>query len=566
MYKAIFLFILLFGNVEGDKKDFFTSPLDIPLTLSANFGELRPGHFHSGVDFKTNGVAGKKVMSVADGYIYRISVSPGGFGNAVYIRHNNGYSTVYGHLDRFIPEIEEYVTDYQYKKESFSVNIVPERNIFPVMQGQIIGYSGNSGSSMGPHLHFEVRKSSNENPIDPIQFFNIPDDIKPVLKQISVYPLGQNSLVEGSREKRSYTLIGSKGRYRINSNMLINVNGDFGIGLTAWDFLNNSWNKCGIRSVEVLLDNNLVYRHKLDEFSFSNTRYINSHIDYEEYIRSRTYIQKAFLSPNNKLSIYDSVNNGGKITLPDNEPHSIAIIASDYSGNQSMVNFTVQNDPSVLLSESQDRGDPRLMPYNRRNEFIHHDFKAYFPEYSFYDTLAFDYKKIPGDSTLLADIHYVQSPSVPVHKFFELSIKPTISDTTILSRACIVSINNNDTSFIGGKYVDGFITARVREFGIYSIGMDTISPVIKPLNFTPESNLKGRGELKLIIKDDFSGISKLEGLIDGNWALFEWDPKNDLIKYSFHKRSLEKDTDHSLELSVEDACGNISTYKTTFFW
>jgi len=566
MFKAIFLVILLFGFVEGDKKEFFTSPLEIPLTLSANFGELRPGHFHSGIDFKTNGVTGKKVHSVADGYIYRISVSPGGFGNAIYIRHNNGYSTVYGHLDRFIPEIESYVTDYQYKNNSFSVNILPDSKTFIVRQGQVIAYSGNSGASMGPHLHFEVRKSSNENPVDPIQFFNITDDIKPVLKQLTVYPLGKNSRVEGSREKSFYTLTGSKGNYIISSDRPVSVSGEFGIGLTAWDFLNGSWNKCGIRSLEVFVDTILIYRHKLDEFSFSNTRYINSHIDYEEYTKTGTYIQKAFLSPNNKLSIYDNVSKGGKISFPDYKPHSIVIIAGDYSGNQSRVNFTAQKDSSIAVLESEIKEAGKLMPYNRKNEFIHHDIKISFPEYSFYDTITFDYKKIPGDSTLLADIHFLHTPTVPVHKFFELSIKPAITDTTLLSRACIVSINNNEASFVGGDYREGFITALVRDFGIYSIGMDTIAPEIEALNFSPESNLKGLGELRLSIKDDFSGISEYVGLIDGNWALFEWDPKNDLIKYNFKKNNLEHNIRHSLELTVQDACGNQRIFETTFFW
>lgn len=566
MYIAIFLFLLLFGYAEGDKKHFFTSPLEIPLTLSANFGELRPGHFHSGLDFKTNGVTGKKVLSVADGYIYRIKVSPGGFGNALYIRHNNGYSTVYGHLDRFAADIEEYVTDYQYREKSFSVNIFTDDNTFPVEQGEVIGYSGNSGGSLGPHLHFEVRKSSNENPVDPIQFYNIPDDIKPVLKQISIYPLGNNSLVEGRREKGIYALGGSKGNYRLNSNRVIKVNGEFGVGITAWDYLSNSWNKCGIRSLEVLIDGEPVYLHNIDEFSFSNTRFINSHIDYEEYINNSTYIQKAFLSPNNELKIYDKVKNSGRISLTDYEAHNVVIVAGDYSGNQSRVSFAVQKDSTISLTGKQEKSSGRIMPFNQRNEFIHHDIKITFPEYSFYDTLTFVYKKIPGDSTLLSDIHFIHLPSVPVHKYFNILIKPSITDTTILSKACIVSISGNDTSYVGGEYSDGFLKARIRSFGTYSIGIDTVRPEIKALNFSKNKNLRGRDELKLGIKDNFSGILGYEALIDGKWTLFEWDPKNDLLKFKFSKGSLLKNTDHKLELTVEDACGNSSTFETTFFW
>lgn len=566
MYKAIFLILLLVGNGEGDKKQIFTSPLEIPLTLSANFGELRPGHFHSGLDFKTNGVSGKRVLSVADGYIYRISVSPGGFGNAIYIRHNNNYSTVYGHLDRFTPALEKYVTDYQYRKKSFSVNIFPDREEFPVSQKQLIAYSGNSGGSFGPHLHFEVRNSSNENPVDPLQFFDIKDDIKPVLKQLTIYPLGDISEVNGKKDKSSYSLKGSKGIYTLNPENLIKVSGEFGIGLSSWDFLNDSWNKCGIRTLEVRVDSLLVYQHSLDEFSFSNTRYINSHIDYEEYIKSKTYIQLAFLSPNNNLRIYDTISKGGKIALTDTNTHNIKVIAGDFSGNQSEVNFTVKKLIPQNRIVQEDQEISRLMPFNQLNEFIHHDLKVSFQENSFYDTVEFSYMKIPGDSNLLGDIHFVHKPSVPVHKFYMLSIKPLISDTSILAKACIVSIKNNELTFVGGKYIDGFVTTRVREFGTYSIGIDTIPPEIHAVNFTPESRLSGRSDIRFKIKDSFSGIAHYEGFIDGEWALFEWDPKNDLLKYIFNKGNIEANSNHNLELLIKDGCGNSSTYKTTFFW
>ncbi len=183
---------------EGpDKTNILKSPLDIPLILSANFGEPRTGHFHSGVDFKTGGVTGKNVHAAARGYIYRILVSPTGFGKAVYIRHTNGLSTVYGHLSDFTPEIEDYVRQNQYARESFSVNLFPETGLFPVDEGDIIAYSGNSGSSMGPHLHFEVRRSSEEKPLDPIQFYDIEDNIRPVIRSVAIYPAAPSSAVIG---------------------------------------------------------------------------------------------------------------------------------------------------------------------------------------------------------------------------------------------------------------------------------------------------------------------------------------------------------------------------------
>lgn len=564
MYKVILLFLLMLTGGEGDKKSLFTSPLNIPLTLSANFGELRPGHFHSGVDFKTDGVSGKNVMSVADGYIYRISVGPGGFGNALYIRHNQGYSTVYGHLDRFTQEIEDYVTSYQYRNKSFSANIFPESSIFPVKQGQVIGISGNTGSSQGPHLHFEVRKSANENPVDPLQFFELPDDIKPVLDKLYIYPLGNGSEVEGKSEKTSLSLIGNRGKYRLSSNRVIEVKGEFGIGLSAWDYLNNSWNKCGIRSLELRVDSNLVYRHSIDEFSYDNTRYLNSHIDYGEYFSNRTYIQKTFVSPNNKLNIYDTIINEGKIRLNDSGPHDILIVAADYAGNHSVIGFTVQNTgENNYVDEFRDE-HIRIMPYNERNEFLRHDIKLIFPENAFYDTLNFNYMKIPGDSNLLADIHYINNPAVPVHKYYNLSIKPSVNDSSLLTKAGIVYLDDDNTSFIGGEYIDGFITTEVRDFGVYSISVDTIAPTIEALNIPTNGVLAGNDEIRFRVKDDFSGIAKYEGFVDNKWTLLEWDPKNNLLKLVFRKARLEDTDSHTLLVRVTDACDNISTYNTVF--
>lgn len=565
MYKIIIIItaLLIAGNEE--KSSLFISPLDIPLTLSANFGELRSGHFHSGVDFKTNGVKGESVYSVADGYIYRISVSPTGFGKALYIRHSGGLSTVYGHLDSFIPSITEFVTEYQYKEESFKAEIFPKKDQFIMQRGELIGFSGNSGSSLGPHLHFEIRNSENENPLDPIQYLPVEDNIKPVINLLMVYSGKPATIANGYGEKTKLDVSGSGGRYHMTGNDPIYVSGEAGFGISTWDFVDNSWSKCGVRTIEVNMDGEIIYNHSIDEFSFSETRYINSHIDYEEYVRTRTFVQKAFVSPNDKLSIYKEIAGNGLITLNDHDLHRISIYVTDFNGNISSLEFNIQKERSQTNSFNAGTF-VKKMPFSTPNEFSHHDIRVTFPENSFYDTLFFNYKKSHAGDGDFADIHHIHNRYFPVHKHFNLSIRPIDVNEYLVDKLCLVYINDNTVSYAGGEFSEGFITGNVRSLGKYSIGIDTIPPELSFINLPAASNFKGRREIKIGIKDDFSGIRSYRAEIDGKWTLFEWDPKNDIIIYRFDNQRLTPNSDHQLIITATDNRNNNTKLSKKFFW
>ena len=566
IYRYILIGAIILLNPEGEKRMLFSPPLNIPISLSANFGELRPGHFHSGIDFKTNGVTGKRVFSVADGYVYRISVSPGGFGRALYIRHANGYSTVYAHLDSFEQSIEDYVTDYQYGKESFEVNIFPEEGKFRFMQGDLIGFSGNSGSSQGPHLHFEVRRSGNENPIDPVAFFNVSDNIRPTLNLLTLYEGGITGKPGNESAKREFQLTGSGGNYRLKHSEPVEVSSSFGLGISTWDFVDNSWNKCGVRSIELTVDSTRVYMHQIDEFSFAESRYINAHIDYREYVEKRRYIQKTFTEPNNGLSIYKGVTDIGIISLNDNNIHTISLRVTDFAGNHSNLSFKVRRSGTNIPASTASEQEGRMMPFASRNEFNRHDIELSFPKDAFYDTLWLRYSKVPGREGMLADIHTIHDRAVPVHKGYTISIRPQVNDSLLLQKAAIISVDGDRSSFIGGKYSNGFISATVRDFGSFSIGCDTLPTEITPLNFSPGANMKGRSELRFRVKDDFSSMYAYEGFVDGKWTLIEYDPKNDLLLLPFAKARFESGKQHSLRLVVKDGLENISEYTASFTW
>jgi len=571
MIHKFFIVLFLFTIYEGpEKTNILKPPLDIPLILSANFGELRPDHFHSGVDFKTGGTTGKTVHAASDGFIYRIFVSPTGFGKALYIRHENGLSTVYGHLSLFTPLIEEYVKEHQYDKKSFAVNLFPEKDQFRVMEGDLIGYTGNTGSSMGPHLHFEVRKSSGEIPLDPLQFYNIEDNIKPVINSVAIYPANKRSEVNGRREKLVLKTGGNRGNYSIGNASPVRVSGPVGFGINTNDYLDNSWNTCGVRIINLKVDNKLIYSHAIDEFSFSETRYINSHIDYEEKMRSSSYIQKTFLEPNNKLSIYNHVINKGIVEFNDGKVHEIEIGVADFKDNYSSVIFKIISEPGRLNEEVREE-DGLLMPFDQKNEIKHHDINLSFPVNCFYDSVYFAYRKAPSHKDgLYSDLHFVHNKYTPVHRAFNIAIKASGEISFELrNKLCLVYIDEDDRdliSYAGGNWNNGFVEGSVSDLGIYAIGIDTIAPNVSPLRFRDNDTLNENSELRFVINDNFSGISDYKAYIDGSWALFEWDPKNSLLTYRPDEKYLQKGKKHSLELSVWDNRANETRLHLDFYW
>jgi hypothetical protein len=319
---------LFYSNLTDIHKDksIFISPLKIPQLLSANFGELRIDHFHSGLDIKTQGVTGKEVVAAADGYIYRISVSPVGFGNSIHIAHPSGYSTVYGHLERFSDKIQKYVREQQYAKKSFSIVLLPKKDEFPVRQGELIAYSGNSGGSSGPHLHFEIRKSESEKPINALFFESgIADNIPPVIEKIAIYPVNKHTLINNRNSVKKINVTGGHGVYSLNPENEISVSGLAGFGIKTYDLMNDSPNRVAIYSIELSVDSTTIFKYIMDGFLFDESRYVNSHIDYETYMKDNIYFERTFVLPGDRLSVYKNVINRGLFNFDDNKSHRVKI-------------------------------------------------------------------------------------------------------------------------------------------------------------------------------------------------------------------------------------------------
>jgi hypothetical protein len=563
--------ILLFNTLDDTQidKSIFISPVRIPLALSANFGELRIDHFHSGLDIKTQGVTGKEVVAAADGYVYRIGVSASGFGNAIYLKHPSGYSTVYAHLNRFIPEIEEYVKEYQYEKKSYQVTIFLPAGKFSVKQGELIAYSGNSGGSAGPHLHYEIRKSVSEMPVNPLLFeFGIDDNIAPVIDRLVIYPLSRNTLINNQNLMKKIAVAGNHGSYYISSDDEIRISGPAGFGIKSYDLLNDSYNKCAVYSIELKIDSITKFKYLMDGFSFNESRYINSHIDYESYLRENTYIERTFVLPNDKLSVYSDLINRGIFNFSDNKTHHIEIIVTDIHANKSSLDFNVRGQISPPIPVSvQTEENKIVMPYGRANKYRAENITVSFPAGSLYDTLFFTYRKDFGTPKMFSEVHYVHNKYTPLQKAYTLSIKPRAVPSGKESKMLIVNLSDDfQKSALESTLADGYVSAEALSFGMFYVDIDTIAPSIFTNGLVSGADLTGRNELRIRINDDLSGIKGYEPLIDGKWALFEFDQKNNVLIYKFDSKRIMKGTKHLFTLKVSDNKDNLSLFSCDFIW
>jgi murein DD-endopeptidase MepM/ murein hydrolase activator NlpD len=542
----------------------FRPPLDItPPALAGSFGELRPGHFHSGLDFRTNQRQGYPVYAVADGYIARIRIQNTGFGNALYINHPNGFTSVYGHLQRYNAKLTAVAKAYQYAKKSFEIDEFPGQEQLIVHKGDIIAYSGNTGGSAGPHLHFEIRDTKSEATINPQLFgIDIPDRVLPVISSLYVYQLNDQPFNENTI-KRRIPLVGGNGTYRITGPL--NLIGDIGFGIVTTDRHSGLSGLNGVYSITLELDGSPVFTSALERFKFENSRAINAHIDYPAFLNSRISIQKSFVDPGNPLNIYSNLVNRGHLNFNDGKPHELKYKITDVKGNTSILTFQVQAGTipfrvaATIAVPATTTGI--FFPYNKLNELNTDSLHISLPIGTLYNDLQFQYHA--GKATAsngYSPVYYVQNRYTPLHTGFELWIKPSRDLGELASKALIV--NSNGASQ-GGQYINGFVQATPRNFGAFYIAVDTSPPVITALNISEGKNMSGISKMSFKIRDNLSGIKSFNGYIDGNWVLMEFDQKTAGLWHSFDPGIIPGK--HKLQLTVVDMKDNSRTLELTFY-
>ena len=552
-----FLFgLLLIINVlaaqNEPKYPVYPYPMKIPVYLSATFGELRNNAFHAGVDIKTGGEIGKKVYSVADGYVSRIGVSPWGYGNAVYITHNDGYTSVYAHLEMFNDKIGKYVKNKQLASKKFAQSLFLEKDEIPVKVGELIGYSGDTGGSGGPHLHYELR-DANQRPINPCFFgFKINDNIKPTINGIALYPKELSS-VNGKDKEAYFSLVNNNGNYSVEKGE-IKVNGTVSFGISAFDQADGSQNKNGVYSIELYADNGLIFSVLFDRYSYDETRYINSLIDYKKYVHDKVRYVRSEIDEYNILDIYGKKN--GYVTVNELDRVAMKYVVKDYFGNTATVNFTlVGTEPIKEYSENQYSRAYYRVDGKNEVEVNLDGFTATIPEKAFYKfeyVLARQLDTIPN---IASDYAYLfGSEDIPIQKNIEIKIRPA-EDYANSDKLYIVSVSNKGNfSAVGGKMVNGMMTANIRKFGTYALAVDKKAPQVTPENFKDNSKVINCKRLKLKIKDAESGIGTYDIYLNGKWVVGAYDAKNNLLFYDVDE--FLKMGNNKMEVVVTDAVGN----------
>ena len=556
MYKLYI--VILFFFIQTISAQQLRQPFDFPILLSGNFGELRNNHFHSGIDFKTQGVEGKPIHAVQDGYVSRISVSPWGYGNGLYLTHPDGTTTVYGHLQRFAPSIARYIKTQQYEQESFNVNLFLDPDQLPVKKGEIVAYSGNTGSSGGPHLHFEVRDTESEEVLDPIEYFKekITDTRAPKIQGILVCPQPGKGVVNGSSRKLELKPVTAKnGKQTITGK--IEAWGEIGLAVKAYDYMDNTTNIYGVKDITLRQDSQIIYHSNLDRFAFDETRYLNSYVDYEEWKERRSFYMRSFVEPGNRLRFNESINRG-IIHIEEEKTYHLTYTLADAFGNTTRLSVWIEGKEQEI-PEIETEGT-ELFHWMADNRFGAKGIRMTIPKGNLYDDLYFRYS-VKEDSTALADTHILHNRPVPLHSSARLSLRLRVDTLENKQQYGIIRTQKGRRSWIGGTYRNGWIDGTIKELGNYTVGQDLKAPTITPLG---ANTWISKQAFVFRLSDNLSGVQTYRGEIDGQYVLFEMNSKS-VITYKFDKERLKKGK-HTLKLTVTDAAGNRSEYKYSFVW
>ncbi len=561
---CIWLCVLLFLSQSAtDQLPSFIPPVNGTMQLTGTFGELRGNHFHAGLDIR--GPVGRPIYAIADGFVSRVLVSVSGYGQALYLEHPSGHTSVYGHLNRFRDDIQAFVRERQYQDESFLLDEAPSALKFPVKQGDLIGYIGQRGYVSGPHLHFEIRDTESERVLNPMNFgITVPDRRRPLVNSLRAYALNERGRVLSGEDRRLKSLGG--GKHTLYVDTLVVDHCIVAFGVKAYDQQDGRPNRNGIYSLSMWQDSALRFTYSMDQFLGEQTRYLNAHLDYEQQRQRNSWFQRAFVLPGNELDFYQTDSLRGLIHLAPGQSSLVRFDITDHRKNTSQLEFVVKR--SIGTPALQNPVYTYYLPYDEESLIEDHEVRAHFPQGALYEDLYLDYDYLPESSDgLYAAVHRFHHNSTPLHRYYDLHIQPTRLPERLRDKAIIAHCEDGrDPVSYGGEWTEeGRLRAPVRAFGNFTIMADTIPPTIEVERFS--SNMRGWSSFSFRLKDDFPTAGKARGLrfraeVDGQWILMEYNGRRRRLYHDFDGRI--PSGKHEFVLRVMDDRGNESVLRRSF--
>lgn len=550
-FLLLFLLSILFRLNSQEYN--LNSPIDLPLNLSGTFGEFRSSHFHYGLDITTNKKSGYEVYSIESGSIIRIRVSTSGYGKAIYVDHLNGLTSVYAHLKEFSPKIQEYIKGQQYLRKSYNIQKFFNVGDLVIDKGELIGYSGNTGGSSGPHLHFEIRDTKSQNPLNPLSFeYKYEDNRRPIIR--SLYVFDETDSFKKDNPKQ-YPI--EKINDSIYKSKKVIYNNDIGIGVEVYDRQSgNNYNRNGIYEIRMYLDSILNFSYKMDNINISESIFRKVFYDYSLLKTRGVRVQKIYYPPNSKLSFLNHNTETGIFDSNDSIKKDVQIEVIDWNNNKSYLKFQIEGSPSNI-KENPISGI-EIVPdqeYKIKRNNVEVDFRRN----SFFNKVALNIESNNDTLKVGKDIH-------PLRKSYNIKINKKIEDSIVRRQSYIGLINKNGKiSYLNTSKNKNSFSVNSSILGSYILSRDSIKPEVKPLNFSLNKDISKQGTIRLRIFDNISGIKSYEVLINNKWALFEYEPKSNLIFHTI-KDGIIKNGENSINIKVIDGVGNETKMNSKVYW
>lgn len=550
--RLTFLFGLLCIYSSGQQFDDYIAPVDIPIAVTGTFSEYRRSHFHTGLDIGTNKQKGLNIYSVNDGWISRIKVSTTGYGKVLYIKHPDGNTSVYAHLDKFSPKIQQYIKQKQYQAKQYEVDIYPKTNELLISKGQVIGFSGNTGSSFGPHLHFEIRDSNNV-PMNPLMLpMDVPDSVAPIISNFFAYHYKGE---EASSQKLELTETGYN-EYRAST---IKALGEVSLGIEMHDRSNLSYNINGVYWVRIFQNGQTKLDYKFDKIKFNDSQYLNLLIDYPVYRLENQRIQRLKLHPENKGSIFNSELNG-ILKIEKDSIYDVEVWVEDFHKNRSLIRLEIIGDEQEInVENTTEEVTGNLLTPSESLKLKYGSKEIFFPKGTFYSDVRL---KINQNGDTL----FIDQDRFPVVNQYEVRYELSDLNSDWSNRSYIARLNrNNEAEFVSAKKVNANLIAKLKQLGTYFLSRDSIPPIIKPNNFVSSSDVGNKKQLSIETTDNLGSLSSYWATIDDDWVLFEYEPKDDELIFDLNDiKPLSKE--RLLVIEVRDKVGNTTRNIYSIFY